>query len=274
VERVNVQIEACIVNHNSSPFSELALRTLVATHGKLVSSRHLAVTVVDNHSADEGLEDLRTACSQLGATFELSSWPLADATVNSHGDVMRDFVATRPDATHYLFVDTDAYCLTEGTVEQMLGEMAADPLIWAVQGRFSWIEENLGAGSSFDLWAGRAQRLRVAVDSTDGMEFVGEHKSRCHPAFALVRNTTEFRRVAEIIGLSAAVVIAANQQMAGFADTFGLATQVMRTHGFRHVLSAATVGHYHGVSYDDPNQPLGVKLDDCRQRLAEARRIA
>ena len=77
--------------------------------------------------------------------------------------------------------------------------------------------------------------------------------------------------MADIVGLSAALIIAADPEVAGFADTFGLATLAMRTHGLHHRLSAATVGHYHGVSYQDPDQPLGGKLDDCRRRLASLR---
>lgn len=268
---VSNRIEACIVNHNSSNFSELAMRSLFAKHADLLSTRQLAVTVMDNHSDDEGRTELRAACTELGATFQLSSWPLADTTVNSHGDVMRAFVAARPMATHYLFVDADTYCISESTVDQMVAEIDTARDVWAVQARFSWIEEHEGAGRSLDLWSGRVQQLRAGIDDAQVGPFPGEHKPRCHPAFALVRNTQVFRRVADVIGLSAAIIMAADERIAGFADTFGLTTQVMKTQGLRHVLSDVTVGHYHGVSYQDPNQPLGGKLDDCQTRLAELR---
>lgn len=75
-----------------------------------------------------------------------------------------------------------------------------------------------------------------------------------------------------MIGLSSAVIISADPDLAGFADTFGPATLAMQTHGLDHLLSDAAVGHYHGVSYPDPHQPLGGKLDDCRRRLAALRR--
>lgn len=267
-------IEACIVNHNSSVFAELALRSLVATHADLVSAGQLRVTVVDNHSADAGLAGLIKACDQLDATLELSDWPLATTVVNSHGDVMRRFVADHPSASHYLFVDADTYCLTEATVDRMAEELEADPQAWAVQARFYWIEEHQGAGQSFDLWTGRIQQLQAAIDGATAGPFPGQHKSRCHPAFALVANTSIFRRVADVIGLSAAVIISSDRTVAGFADTFGLATLAMQTHNLKHVLSEVTVGHYHGVTYRDPNQPLGGKLDDCRERLATLRAAA
>lgn len=263
--------EACIVNHNSSSFTELALRSLIAKHTQLVGSGQLAVTVIDNHSTDDGLAELTSACAELGAAYELSSWPADETKVNSHGDVLREFVAARPTATNYLFVDADTYCITDATVDKMIIELESTDDVWAVQARFSWIEEHEGAGRSFDLWTGRVQQLRFEIDHALGGPFPGEHKQRCHPAFALVRNSQVFRRVADVIGLSAALVIAADQTVAGFADTFGLATLVMKTHGLHHVLSDVTVGHYHGVTYQDPNQPIGGKLDDCLARLDELR---
>ncbi len=100
-------IRACIVNHNTSEFAELALRSLAATHGARLSSGQLRITVMDNHSTDQGLPDLIAACDQLGAEFAHSHWPAASSKINSHGDVMRGFVAAHSAATHFLFVDAD-----------------------------------------------------------------------------------------------------------------------------------------------------------------------
>lgn len=261
------RIEACIVNHNSSVFCELALRSLIAKHPRLIGNGQLSVTVMDNHSKDDGLADLKVACQRFGVPFELSAWPAAGASVNSHGDVLRQFVAARPTATHFLFADADSYCITQDTIDRMIIELEAAEDVWAVQARFSWIEENEGTGRSFDHWDGRIQQLRAGIDDTEVGPFPGAHKPRCHPAFALVENSPIFRRVADVIGLSAALVIATDTSVAGFADTFGLATLTMQTHGLRHTMSEVTVGHYFGVTY----QPLGGKLDDCRERLATLR---
>ncbi|MFC7620884.1 hypothetical protein [Microlunatus sp. GCM10028923] len=267
-----MRIEACIVNHNTSEFAELAVRTLVAAHRTMIDSGLLKITIMDNHSDDQGLPALIQACTELGAAFTLSRWPATETAANSHGDVMRDFVADHPDADHFLFADADSYVIEDDTVGRMAAELAAAPNAWAVQARFAWLEEHEGPGSSQDPWRGRPQRLRVAIDDVDTGNFPSRHKTRCHPAFALVRNTESFRRVADIIGLSSGVIISADPELAGFADTFGPATLAMQTHGLDHLLSGATVGHYHGVSYQDPNQPLGGKLDDCRRRLAGLRR--
>jgi hypothetical protein len=268
------RIEACIVNHNTSVFTELALRSLAATHRGWLDDGRLRVTVVDNHSNDDGLNELRAACRELDAGFELSRWPLTDASplpVNSHGDVLRDFVAARREATQFLFVDTDTYFLTNDSVGVMLGELTAEPDIWAVQARFAWVEDDGGPGASYNIWSGRVQQLRTSIDGAVAGPFPGEHKPRCQPGLALIANTPVFRRVADIIGLSAGVTMAADESIAGFADTLGPATLVMATHELRHVLSAVTVGHYHCVTYPSGDNPLDWKLDDCHRRLAELR---
>jgi hypothetical protein len=267
-----VRIEACIVNHNTSEFAELAVRTLAGTHTEWLTSGRLGVTVVDNHSSDSGLTDLKVACSEHSIGFCKSAWPATGSPlVNTHGDVLRDFVAEYVAATHFLFIDADVYFLTQDTVGTMLDEMTNHPDVWAIQARFAWAEENRGRGSSLTLEAGPTQQLQACIDGASAGPFAGRYKPRCHPALALVTNTRTFRKVADIIGLSAAVIIAADPSTAGFADTFGLTSLVMQTHNLRHALSEVTVGHYYGVSYNDPDQPVDGKIADCRRRLAELR---
>jgi hypothetical protein len=268
---VTARIEAFLVNHNTSLFAELALRTFVATHREWLESDRLRFTVVDNHSTDADLAALRAACEESPAEWQVSRWPAAEAPVNSHGDVLRDFVLDHPDASHFLFMDADVFFLSENAAGVMLDELTALPDVWALQGRFEWLETSAGGGASADLWAGRPQQLRASIDGAVAGPFTGRHKARCHPALAFVANTPVFRRVADVVGLTPSVIIAADETIGGFADTFGLASLVMRTHGLRHALSSVTVGHYHGVSYDDPTQPRDGKVADCRRRLAELR---
>ena len=268
-----VRIEACIVNHNTSEFAELAVRTLAATHAESLNSGRLGVTMVDNHSNDHGLPALKAACHELNIDFFQSAWPAAKSPVNTHGDVLRDFVTAHETATHFLFVDTDVYFLTHDTVGTMLTELTNQPEVWAVQARFAWAEEHRGRGASLTIEAGPPQQLRACIDGASAGPFTGRYKPRCHPALALVTNTTVFRKVTDIIGLSAAVIIAADPSTAGFADTFSLTSLVMQTHNLRHALSEVTVGHYYGVSYNDPDQPVDDKIADCRRRLAQLRPI-
>jgi hypothetical protein len=266
-----VRIEACIVNHNSSAFSELAVRSLAATHAGWMASGRLGVTIMDNHSNDPGLAGLTAACRELDVGFALSAWPAATSAVNTHGDVLRDFVASHQAATHFLFVDTDVYFLTQDTIGTMLAEVTFSPDVWAMQARFAWAEENRGHGSSLSIEPGPTQQLEACIDGAVAGPFAGPYKPRCHPALALVPNTPIFRRTADIIGLSPAIIIAGDPSMAGFADTLALTSLVMQTHNLRHALSEVTVGHYYGVSYNDPDQPVDGKIADCRRRLAELR---
>src|SRR2546425_12064280 len=97
-------IEAVIVNHNTSAFAELCLRSLRASEDRAVGMR---VTVADNDSDDDGVGALRDAAAECGARFERSRWPYSESTVNTHGDVLRDFVLGSPDALYYLFLDAD-----------------------------------------------------------------------------------------------------------------------------------------------------------------------
>lgn len=80
-------VYAAIVNHNTSLFAELALRSLVASVGAGDRECDLRITVLDNHSTDD-VESLLAAANEASASFELTRWPAADATFNTHGDVL------------------------------------------------------------------------------------------------------------------------------------------------------------------------------------------
>lgn len=120
-------VEAVIVNHNTSLFSELALRSLVASEEADPCGAHVRVTIRDNHSDDQGLDALRAAAVSLGADFEPSRWPAGQGPVNGHGDVLRDFVLDHPDASHFLFLDCDIDVEEAGTLGVMLHDLEAPP---------------------------------------------------------------------------------------------------------------------------------------------------
>src|SRR5437588_1723189 len=117
-------IEAIIVNHNTSLFAELALRSLVASIRAGDPLDRLQITLVDNHSSDD-MSTLLSVIAETGTRFERSRWPASEAEVNTHGDVLRDFVLARPDADYYLFVDSDIDFETDAAVQTMLDEVVA-----------------------------------------------------------------------------------------------------------------------------------------------------
>jgi hypothetical protein len=264
-------IDACIVNHNTSSFAELALRSLMATN----DVKDLRVTVIDNESTDEGLAALVSAAEALGARFSMSSWPSASTTVNSHGEVLRDFVLAASDDTEgFLFVDADIVFTEPGVVEVLRSELAADS-VWAVQTRYQWSEDAFGPGGSLDVAAGVPVRVSTLIetDSTSfGSNFAGQFSRRVHPGCTLIRNSPTFRSVAEHVRFSASVIISSDPTWAGPHDTMALASHTMQTHGLQYVLSRATVLHYFGVSYPSA-EGKDRKTRDCAELLAVLRHM-
>ncbi|MCI0685798.1 MAG: hypothetical protein L0Y54_00970 [Sporichthyaceae bacterium] len=235
------------------------------------------MTMLDNYSRDAGLSDLRAAAAELGARFERSRWPIDTARVNTHGDVLRDFVRNHSDAGYFLFVDADIVFEEVGTVWTMQRELTAQPDVWAVQARFRNYEEEHGNGASLDIAAGRGQRVWWRFEPVppgdhqmETERFTGTDQKRCHTACTLVANSTRFRTICNSVGLSCALIISEDAELAGLYDTLGLASRVMTTHGLRYVLSEASVTHFFGMSYR-PRHEVAVALEDCRRRLSDLR---
>ena len=261
------RLEACIINHDTSPFAELALRSFAQMHGKPPPDLNLSLTIVDNHSQDDGFADLKDAAADVGVAIVPSRWPAREAHCNTHGDVLRDFVLDHRDADMFLFIDADVMFDEPSTVWTMAEELQSAADLWAVQARDHWIETNIGAGESLNIWQGRPEDLWVAIGEPPDEPIVGRHKRRCHPFCTLVRNSEVFLRVADAVGLSAAVTISQNEHVAGFADTLGMASQVLATHELRYMLSAALVTHFGGVTHLSPATETEPKLRECRRLL-------
>lgn len=259
-------VEAAIVNHNTSLFAELALRSLLASFESGDQSCDLRVTVVDNHSTDD-VEPLLEVAKDADVMFQLSRWPATEATFNTHGDVLRDFVLARPDADFYLLVDSDIDFETPAAVQVMLAELLDDASLWAVQTRFSSAESK-EEGSSLDIWAGRPFEATLgnwSWDETSRVPVSGVIHRRCHPGATLVRNSGLFQGIAHRIGFSSLVVIAGDPEVGGFYDTFGMTSAAMEAAGYRYDLSQARAHHFFMASYDKVH--IAAREWDCRQRL-------
>jgi hypothetical protein len=118
------RIEACIINHDTSPFAELALRSFSQMHGKSPAHLNVSLTIVDNHSQDDAFADLKDAATEVGVPIVRSRWPAREARCNTHGDVLRDFVLDRREADMFLFIDADVIFDEPGTVWTMAEEAA------------------------------------------------------------------------------------------------------------------------------------------------------
>lgn len=269
-------IEAVIVNHNTSDFAELCLRSLVARSSGL--DMQLRITVSDNHSADNGLELLQRATADVGAAFELSRWPADEARVNTHGDALRDFVVARPESDFYLFLDADIVFTNDDALPTMIRELEGEPSLWAVQARFVNTERHRGPRASLDIGAGTPQHLYTGFEGPasgwrTSFPVVGSGQRRCHPGCALIRNSLPFRRTASRLGFATAVVLSAEAAVAGYYDTMALASAVLSTHSLDYALSAAEVAHYFNVSYDERTALTADKRSDAQRQLASLRAI-
>lgn len=217
------KIEAVTVNHNTSRYMELTLRSLFAHHPRELN---LSLTVFDNASTDD-MSELMAYVKSNGLSIEQTGFT-TDTENNSHGEILSGFVLDRPDCTHYLFLDADVCFIEENTIGTMLDELEDRSDVFGIGPRMSWdgVEE-------------------IPEDARKNNPDICD--ARLHPCCALVKNTALFRRVVQEIGLSSVKYLWAEGEE--IVDTFKLMTKVMKTHGLKHMISSKMVLHFFCVSY-------------------------
>ena len=275
------RIEAVTVNHNTSLFAELLLRSLLA---KTPAGLDLSLTVMDNQSKDgPALASLQALCGERDIPFLQSGFDAGAKTVNTHGEVLRDFALSHADCTHYLFLDADVCVLHEHTLPTMLEELIADPQAFGIGAGFHiyWDDDEDGEEEDDDDEEEddddeeMSFTMNYSIKYWEGFERIGlesrtKPAPRLHPAFALVENTSLFRDVVREIGFSSAWTF--EEGAGAFYDTFALMTRVMKTHGLHVKQSAVEVLHFFGVTYDELWQDEAAtnsKVVLCRKMLAE-----
>ncbi|MFX0094835.1 MAG: glycosyltransferase [Candidatus Hodarchaeota archaeon] len=233
-------IQAIVVNHNTSKYTELMLRSLFATHS---SDLDLSVTVFDNNSQDDKTK-LEAYAKGKGIPIVKSGFELKTKW-NSHGEILSKFVLENLNCDYYLFLDTDTCFIQNDTINTMLRELEQDPTVFGISPRIS---SNGETEIEEEYW-----------------EIVYHY--RLHPCCALVKNTTVFRRVVKEIGLSCVQYLWAKGEE--YLDTFKLMSMVMKTHGCQHILSSKMILHFFSVSYDrEPQQVMEFKAG-LRDKLLE-----
>jgi hypothetical protein len=217
------KIEAATVNHDTSRYMELMLRSLFGRHPRGLD---LSLTVFDNASTDD-MSELIAYTESRGIPIIQSGFA-TDTVNNSHGEILSRFVLDHPDCTHYLFLDPDVCFLEENTIGKMLYELDKSANTFGIGPRMSWdgVKE-------------------IPEDARNGNPDICD--ARLHPCCALVKNAPLFRDVVEEIGLSSVKYLWA--EGGEIVDTFKLMTKVMKTHGLRHVISSTMVLHFFCVSY-------------------------
>lgn len=244
-----VSIAAVLVNHNTSAYAELAIRSLFVQNPDL----DVTLTVYDNGSTDDR-SGMLTAADTYGVSVLPSGFPISTSG-NSHGEVLRRFVLdpSHDQAGQFLFLDADVCFTRTGTVATLLDTLARTAGTFGVGPRMSWDGE---------------APLPDAVSENPGI-----YRNRLHPCCALVANTAVFRSVVDQVGLSCARLLYADHD--DFLDTFELMTRVMRTHGLRHVIADdALIMHAFAVSYPDESRALLPQKEERRDRWLERMRNA
>ena len=206
---------------------------------------NISLSIFDNNSQDDQA-GLLAAAERHGVPV-LQSGFKTESKFNSHGEVLRQFVLENPDPTHYLFLDSDICFLEDLTIHCMLAELEDRPDAFGIGARMSWdgvdeIPEDIRRGNP-DIY-----------------------RARLHPCCALVKNTALFRGVVKEVGLSCVKYLWADGEE--YLDTFKLMTSVMKTHGFRHILSRKMILHFFNVSYHwEPTEPWREAKDQKRDEL-------
>lgn len=236
------RIAAASVNHNTSAYMELMLRSFYAQHSQC--NVHVDFYIFDNGSTDD-IQLLQDYLRLQGLQLHASGYSL-DTENNSHGDVLRSFVLNYEDYTHYLFLDPDVVFVEEHTLETLLKELEEQSGLFGIGPRLSW------DGKEEIPEVTRAENPDIC-------------DARLHPCCALIRNTALFRRVVEIIGLSCAKQLWVHQDE--FLDTFKLMTRVMATHDLRHQLANVLVRHFFCVSYEWDSLEIRQRKEEIRDEL-------
>lgn len=236
-----VSIHAVSVNHNSTVYMELMLRSLYAQNPDVP----LTATIFDNDSDDgvAAMHGLREFAARRDVPILRSGFSLRTAN-NSHGEILRRFALdpARATADFLLFLDADVCFTQAGTLRHLLDALAADRSAFGAGPWMSW------DGVTHSLCSGQAP-LPAAVVANPAL-----YVNRLHPCCALVRNTPLFRRVVEAVGLSAVSYHWAERSE--YLDTVELMTRVMGTHGQHHVIADALVMHAFAVSYPNDWESL------------------
>src|SRR5262245_45741558 len=110
-----LSIQAVSVNHNTSPYVELMLRSLYAKHPTL----QLNMTVMDNGSTDD-MAGLEAYAAAKKIPIMQSGYSAAATKLNSHGEILSQFVLSHPDCDYYLFLDADIVFLSPNTINMMM----------------------------------------------------------------------------------------------------------------------------------------------------------
>jgi hypothetical protein len=260
------RIYGVTVNHNTSHFVELMLRTLFFTN--TLDSIDFQMFVLDNSSEDKYLGQLKTYLADhriplIQTGFDSSLAP------EKHGAAFDNFVKEYDDCTHYLFLDSDIWFVEENTIPTMLDELLeSPPAVFANQARvYGYYAYRVIEGRDGQPGIGDVDNFPTWQVSCSDAEYTTRAVRRCSPACSLIANTPVFRKVVDIIGLGRAMGFEVGS--AKWYDTFSLMTHVMATHNLRFIVSPKRINHFTMTGYQP--EARGLKDRNCLTMLEELR---
>jgi hypothetical protein len=261
-----IHICGVTVNHNTSHFVELMLRTLFLTND--VADLRFEMTVLDNQSDDPHCGELHAYLMDHHITNVQTGFDTTIAAAK-HGVAFANFIQARPECTHYLFLDADMWFIEPNTIAAMVEELrTASRSIFATQARvLGYYAGHVIEGREGIPGAGASDGQPPQTVTIDNQIYTHVVMPRCSPVCCLVANTPVFRRVVETVGLAPARRFGVGQVF--FYDTFSLMTQVMATHEQAFIVSAKTINHFTQATYM-PEHRAG-KDHDCWLLLDDLR---
>lgn len=259
-------LRAVTVTQNTSAFTELMLRTLFLTND--LTSCDFAVHVLDNNSSDSGLPDLKKYLAETKIPLTATGFPYYVAA-ELHGAALTQFIRSRADCTHYLFLDADIWFVEPNTIATMLRELqTAPPNTFAIQARiFGYYVGFVYEGRDGIPGTNAFEHIPTWPIEFEGRKYRNNYATRCSPVCSLIANTPLFRQVVETVGLSQAIRFGVGEVV--YHDTFSLMTQVMATHQQQFVVSSKTVNHFTQTTY--LNTERTPRERDCQLMLNELR---
>jgi hypothetical protein len=237
-------ITAISVNHNTSAYMELMLRSFDTMHPAHIITNWV---LYDNQSTDD-IQPLHDYATQRDTPLTQSGHPLTTA-YNSHGHVLQQAVLDNSTSDYYLLLDADVVFTQPNTIQRMYAELANHPQAWAIGVMPSW------DGITPIPSAARQQNPDIC-------------DARLHPCCALIRNTSVVQHAIALFGFN--TVEYHWPDRAEYLDTAKLLTRVLSTHGlYHHVSNDIMVKHFFCTSYewDDPETKAHKQADRDR-RLA------
>lgn len=262
------KIHGVIVNHNTSQFVELVIRSLFETND--MADVDLSLAVLDNGSNDSSLSSLTMYLSKHHIPLVQTGFD-TEIDAEKHPATLKQFITQNKDCTHYLFLDCDIWFEEQDTIPTMVAELQnSPPSIFANQTRiYGHYAEKVIEGR--EGIAGEEGKSEFTWKKThDKQPYTVSLTYRCSPVCCLVSNIPTFRKVVEVFGLNAAEIYGIGKTST-YYDTFALLTHVMATHGLSYIVSSKTVKHFTNTVWCP--QWREIRDKECMRMLTRLRQL-